>query len=266
MGVVRGGCRAGTRLPAPTGRVALAVGAMGLALTGRVARAVVFSGVVLLAMAAINAAKVGVRAATVDTGSGLRLQLTATASGADRHVVEAMAGDGRVVAREEVTFASGALSAGVRLDLPSELRNAIQRIDLATVRSAAAAVLLAGWWFGPLAALVAGVAAVVGHMFTPWLGFSGGKGVATGLGVLIGAAWPVGLAACATWLAVAAIARISSLSALVSFAAAPLYALAFADRWMAAASVAIAALIYMRHAGNIGRLLAGTEPRIGQSR
>jgi glycerol-3-phosphate acyltransferase PlsY len=130
----------------------------------------------------------------------------------------------------------------------------------------AAAVLLAGWWFGPLAAPVAGVAAVVGHMFTPWLGFAGGKGVATGLGVLIGAAWPVGLAACATWLVVAAIARISSLSALVSFAAAPLYALAFADRRIAAAAVAIAALVYMRHAGNIRRLLAGTEPRIGESR
>jgi glycerol-3-phosphate acyltransferase PlsY len=130
----------------------------------------------------------------------------------------------------------------------------------------AVAVLLAGWWFGPLAAPVAGVAAVVGHMFTPWLGFAGGKGVATGLGVLIGAAWPVGLAACATWLAVAALARISSLSALVAFAAAPLYALAFADRWIVAAAVAIAALVYVRHAGNIRRLLAGTEPRIGERR
>jgi glycerol-3-phosphate acyltransferase PlsY len=130
----------------------------------------------------------------------------------------------------------------------------------------AGAVLLAGWWFGPLAAPVAGVAAVVGHMFTPWLGFAGGKGVATGLGVLIGAAWPVGLLACATWLAVAAIARISSLSALVAFAAAPLYALALADRWTAAAAAAIAAFVYLRHAGNIRRLLAGTEPRIGESR
>jgi glycerol-3-phosphate acyltransferase PlsY len=130
----------------------------------------------------------------------------------------------------------------------------------------AGAVLLAGWWFGPLAAPVAGVAAVVGHMVSPWLGFTGGKGVATGLGVLIGAAWPVGLLACATWLAVAAIARISSLSALVAFAAAPLYALALADRWTAAAAAAIAAFVYLRHAGNIRRLLAGTEPRIGQSR
>ncbi|GIX12005.1 glycerol-3-phosphate 1-O-acyltransferase PlsY [Elioraea sp.] len=130
----------------------------------------------------------------------------------------------------------------------------------------AAAVLLAGAWLGPLAAPVAGVAAVVGHMFTPWLGFAGGKGVATGLGALIGAAWPVGLAACATWLAVAAVARISSLAALVSFAAAPLYAAALADRWTAAAAVAIAALVYVRHAGNIRRLRAGTEPRIGERR
>lgn len=129
-----------------------------------------------------------------------------------------------------------------------------------------AAVLLAGWWLGPLAAPVAGIAAVVGHMFTPWLGFAGGKGVATGLGVLIGVAWPVGLAACATWLAVAALSRISSLSALVSFAAAPLYAAAFADRRIVAAAVAIAALVFVRHAGNIRRLLAGTEPRIGERR
>jgi glycerol-3-phosphate acyltransferase PlsY len=129
-----------------------------------------------------------------------------------------------------------------------------------------AAVLLAGWWFGPLAVPVAGVAAVVGHMVSPWLGFAGGKGVATGLGALIGAAWPVGLAACATWLLVAAIARISSLSALVAFALSPLYALAFADRGIVAAAVAIAALVYLRHAGNIRRLLAGTEPRIGERR
>jgi glycerol-3-phosphate acyltransferase PlsY len=76
----------------------------------------------------------------------------------------------------------------------------------------------------------------------------------------------VGLAACATWLLVAAIARISSLSALVAFALSPLYALAFADRGIAAAAVAIAALVYLRHAGNIRRLLAGTEPRIGERR
>lgn len=130
----------------------------------------------------------------------------------------------------------------------------------------AASVLLAGWWFGPPAAPVAGVAAVVGHMVSPWLGFAGGKGVATGLGALIAAAWPVGLAACATWLLVAAIARISSLSALVAFALSPLYALAFADRSIVAAAVAIAALVYLRHAGNIRRLLAGTEPRIGERR
>jgi glycerol-3-phosphate acyltransferase PlsY len=130
----------------------------------------------------------------------------------------------------------------------------------------AGAVLLAGWWFGPVAAPVAGVAAVVGHMVSPWLGFAGGKGVATGLGVLIGAAWPVGLLACATWLAVAAITRVSSLSALVAFAGAPAYAAVFADQAIVAAAVAIATLVFLRHAGNIRRLLAGTEPRIGETR
>ncbi len=128
----------------------------------------------------------------------------------------------------------------------------------------AAAVLLAGAAAGPDAALLAGFGAVLGHMFPVWLRFRGGKGVATGLGVLIAAAWPVGLAACAVWLAVAATLRMSSAASLGAFAAAPLLGWGLAGPAVALLALAIAALIYPRHGANIRRLLAGTEPRIGR--
>ncbi|WP_291296927.1 glycerol-3-phosphate 1-O-acyltransferase PlsY [Elioraea sp.] len=130
----------------------------------------------------------------------------------------------------------------------------------------AASVVIAGALWGPMAAAVAGVAAVVGHLFTPWLGFSGGKGVATGLGTLLALAFPAGLAACATWLVVAKVTKFSSLSALVAFTLAPLLTWAFAGAGPAFAVLAIAVLITWRHEGNIRRLLAGTEPRIGESK
>ena len=125
------------------------------------------------------------------------------------------------------------------------------------------AALLALWWLGPLAALVAGVAAVLGHCTCPWLGFRGGKGVATGLGTVIGWAWPVGLGCCALWMATAYLTKRSSAASLVAFIAAPLLLLALRDRPMALAALLVALLILVRHHGNIRRLLAGTEPRIG---
>ena len=128
----------------------------------------------------------------------------------------------------------------------------------------AAAVLLASWLGGRDAALWAGLGAALGHAFPVWLGFRGGKGVATGYGVLIAAAWPVGLLAGAVWLAMAALIRISSAAALASFALAPLLALVLSTRAMALLALAIAALVFVRHEANIRRLLAGTEPRIGQ--
>jgi glycerol-3-phosphate acyltransferase PlsY len=127
----------------------------------------------------------------------------------------------------------------------------------------AAAVLLALWLAGHDAAMWAGLGAVVGHLFPVWLGFRGGKGVATGYGVLIAAAWPVGLAAGAIWLLVAGLTRRSSLAALVSFAAAPLLAVPLADFAVVKLALAIAVLVFIRHHANISRLLAGTEPRIG---
>jgi glycerol-3-phosphate acyltransferase PlsY len=89
--------------------------------------------------------------------------------------------------------------------------------------------------------------------------------VATGYGVLIAAAWPVGLAAGAVWIIVAALTRFSSLAALVSYAAAPIIAWVYGDVSLLELSLMIAALIFARHHANIRRLLAGTEPRIGRA-
>ncbi|XBQ15646.1 MAG: glycerol-3-phosphate 1-O-acyltransferase PlsY [Oceanicaulis sp.] len=113
------------------------------------------------------------------------------------------------------------------------------------------------------AGLVAGGAAFLGHCFPVWLKFNGGKGVATFLGVLLAAAWTVGLLACFTWLGTALLFRISSLSALVAAAFAPLVALAFGREDVALLALFLAALIYWRHSTNIGRLMKGEEPMIG---
>ena len=122
----------------------------------------------------------------------------------------------------------------------------------------------------PAIAAVAGGAAFLGHLFPVWLGFKGGKGVATFFGLLLAAAWPLGLLAGATWLLVAALFRMSSLAALIAAVAAPVYAVLPlaalglpAPTPVAALSVFTAALIWIRHHENIARLLKGTEPRIG---
>lgn len=114
-----------------------------------------------------------------------------------------------------------------------------------------------------LTSLAAG-AAFLGHLFPVWLRFKGGKGVATFFGTLLAAAWPVGLAAGATWLIVAFLFRISSLAALVAVALAPAIALLI-GRPPAIALLALfmALLVYVRHTENIRRLLKGEEPRIG---
>lgn len=130
----------------------------------------------------------------------------------------------------------------------------------------AAAALIAGALAVEPAALVAAGAAVLGHNFPVWLGFRGGKGVATTLGVLLAVAWPAGLAACAVWLLMAYVCRISSLAALAALAAAPLLMLAFADGPHAALATGLAALGFARHHANIARLLRGTEPRIGAAK
>jgi glycerol-3-phosphate acyltransferase PlsY len=127
----------------------------------------------------------------------------------------------------------------------------------------AVAVLLGFWLAGQSAGLWAGLGAVLGHLFPVWLAFRGGKGVATGLGVLLAAHWPVGAIACAVWLLAAKLVRISSAGALAAFVSAPVAAWGFGDRQLALLALVIAALIFIRHEANIRRLLAGTEPRIG---
>ena len=128
------------------------------------------------------------------------------------------------------------------------------------------AVLLARWLTHDNAAAVAlaGGAAFVGHLFPVWLKFNGGKGVATFYGVLLAAAWPVGVLAALTWLAMAALFRISSLAALTAAVLAPLFAFATDQPYpMVLLSAFMAVLIYIRHHQNISRLLKGQEPKIG---
>jgi len=124
------------------------------------------------------------------------------------------------------------------------------------------AVLLAKY-FGDVPAMAAALGAFTGHIFPVWLNFKGGKGVATCAGIIAALSWPVALIAAATWLVIAVVTRISSLSALVAAAATPVY-MAIFDKWQYAVTTAVlAALVFVTHRENIRRLLAGQEPRIG---
>jgi len=128
----------------------------------------------------------------------------------------------------------------------------------------ALAVLVGNALFGPDMAIFAGAGAILGHLFPVWLKFKGGKGVATTLGILLALDWPVGVLACLTWLAVALLLRISSLSALAATAASVGYAWWLGSRQEAQFALFLAVLVWISHRTNIGRLLAGTEPRIGR--
>ncbi|WP_068306414.1 glycerol-3-phosphate 1-O-acyltransferase PlsY [Pararhodobacter sp. CCB-MM2] len=126
------------------------------------------------------------------------------------------------------------------------------------------AVLIARALLGEDAAQLAGFAAFLGHLYPVWLGFKGGKGVATFLGTMLALAWPVGLLCCATWLAGLALTRISSASALVASLSAAGWLWVFGPQSMILLALALAALVWIRHTANIQRLIAGTEPKVGK--
>ncbi len=121
-------------------------------------------------------------------------------------------------------------------------------------------VFVARWLLGDAAAMLTGLAAMIGHIFPLWLGFKGGKGVATAAGVLFALSWPLAVAALAVWIIVFAASRISSLSALCASLAAVIACL-----WLGLPQVwfvlLLAMLVFFTHRANIARLLMGTEPK-----
>ena len=128
----------------------------------------------------------------------------------------------------------------------------------------AVAVLLARAFIGEDAAQLAGLAAFLGHLFPVWLGFRGGKGVATFLGIFLALYWPLGLAACATWLFFALTLRMSSLAALATAGLSPMWMFTLNQGQMLLLGAVLTILIYVRHSANIARIKAGTEPKIGR--
>ncbi|MFZ1348109.1 MAG: glycerol-3-phosphate 1-O-acyltransferase PlsY [Tabrizicola sp.] len=151
------------------------------------------------------------------------------------------------------------------------LRTGNKRAALATLLldggKGAVAVLLARWLVGGEdAAQVAGLAAFLGHLFPIWLGFKGGKGVATFLGLFLALDWRIGLAVAATWLVVALVGRVSSIAALFAAASSGLWILALTNGSLLVLALILTVLIYVRHGENLKRLKAGTEPRIGRKK
>jgi glycerol-3-phosphate acyltransferase PlsY len=148
------------------------------------------------------------------------------------------------------------------------LRTGRKGIALATLlldgAKGAVVVLLSLHFLDLDAALAAGVGAVAGHMFPPWLGFRGGKGVATTFGVLLALDWIAGLAALVTWAAMAALARKSSLAAITAMIVCPVGAWLTLGQTAGLVMGAVAAAVILAHHENIRRLLTGTEPRIGK--
>jgi glycerol-3-phosphate acyltransferase PlsY len=126
------------------------------------------------------------------------------------------------------------------------------------------AVIIAGTYAGPNAAMLAALGAFLGHLFPVWLKFKGGKGVAVYIGVLIGLFWPAALVFCVLWLATAVITRFSSLSALVASFITPIFLWWVGHPALALLFAVLTLLLFYMHRENIRRLRAGTEGRIGE--
>lgn len=132
---------------------------------------------------------------------------------------------------------------------------------------AALPVLVARYFWGEEAAMLAALGAFFGHCFPVWLGFKGGKGVAVMIGSLLALSWPVGLIFCAVWLLIGFTRKISSLAALTAAATAPIFTYVFnANLWLTLTVTILALLLFYQHRANISRLLKGTEPTIGGSK
>ncbi len=129
-------------------------------------------------------------------------------------------------------------------------------------KGALAVWLTAQWW--PLAAPIAAFGAIVGHCFPVWLGFKGGKGVATALGIALALAWPIAVVCALVWAGVVTLTRISSLGGITATLAGPPAAWALGQPELVLPLAGIALVVLWRHRANIDRLRAGTEPRIGQ--
>jgi acyl phosphate:glycerol-3-phosphate acyltransferase len=127
-----------------------------------------------------------------------------------------------------------------------------------------AAVIIAGYYGGPNAAMLAALGAFLGHLFPVWLNFKGGKGVAVYIGVLIGLFWPAAVVFCLVWLATAVTSRYSSLSALVASFVTPIFLWWFGHPALASLFAVLTLLLFYMHRENIRRLRTGTEGRIGQ--
>jgi glycerol-3-phosphate acyltransferase PlsY len=127
----------------------------------------------------------------------------------------------------------------------------------------AVAVLIARYAIGETAAMLAGLAAFIGHIYPVWLGFKGGKGVATYLGVVIALAWQLALLFAGLWLAVAKLGKISSLAAIVATVAVPVAAWIWGSQDLAIVVTLMSIIVLIKHRANIERLIAGEEPRIG---
>jgi glycerol-3-phosphate acyltransferase PlsY len=135
---------------------------------------------------------------------------------------------------------------------------------IADVLKGMLAVMLIAWWLGRDAGLIAGAAAFFGHLFPIWLAFKGGKGIATGLGVLLAVSWKTALVVAVIWIVLAVATRYSSLSSLVASAAAPVILWFIGTPAEALLFLVLAVLTFVMHRGNIARLAEGTESKIGQ--